>query len=266
MSGCGATTPSVAKRLVTTTKDYWTYEPFTQWAPVTGVDKVKATLKRKSVTVNGTGSFKVKPVVQYAAVRTDDPESWSTLGGSEYSGDGDSCTGEIDISSDAASKFFVRFGVACKLDGASPTYGQADVALEVSYNACGKVAGGRTLQLQTNSTTELFHPVTGWVPGIAVEKVKAAIIITSDSMGEFECKLAYRSAEAVKEEPGEWSAIGASWYSPSSGRNYEANTGEISSLYLGSKMWVQFGIAHKLNTGSTLAYATVSTAVATRAT
>ena len=269
MAGCGITTPEATKRLVTTETE-WVYEPFTDWTPVIGLDTVKAVLKRKSTSIQGSGNMKFKVVAQYAKVRADNPEPWETPSGvSEYSDDGDSCTGEITLGTSAENAFFVRFGVGYKLDGmpTPPTLGQSDVALQVSYNACGRMVGGRTLQLQADSDKDRFHPVTGWVPAISVNKVKAAIIMTADSGGTIQCRLTYRTADAITEETGGWDTSLDSWHKPSSGSNWEGNTGEIpgTGFSIDSKMWIQFGIRYALEMSSTtFSYATVSTAVAVR--
>jgi len=138
--------------------------------------------------------------------------------------------------------------------------GEVDAALQVSYNSCGRIVGGKTQTLSTNSSTDRIISVTGWVPAIGVAKVKAAIIVACGS-AYFRGKLCYRYAATVTEDPAAWQDID-SWHSDG-----EHNTGEIDiSTALADRMWVQFGLRYELSSGSDWTTGTLSAAVSVRAT
>ena len=113
---CAKTGQPRSKRLVTTTT-IETFEPFTDWTLGIGVDKARWVIKRKNVQVNGGApTFNVKPAIQVALVRADNPNDSAVISGvGPYTGAGEDNTTEQNIASLTASKFFVRFGVAYKV-------------------------------------------------------------------------------------------------------------------------------------------------------
>ena len=163
--GCGEVTARITKRL-TCFGTQQQHMEFTDWFQCTGVDEVKAVIARASTVVSGgtTGAFETRLVIQVAPVRTDKPGAWATVGSDTYTGDGENCTGDESVSNATGANFWVRFGIGYKLTG-DRTFGQADVSLIVSYGSCGMQVGGRTLQLQTTSSTEVRYgrsPASLW--------------------------------------------------------------------------------------------------------
>ena len=110
---CGKTGRPTMKRVHTTTT-IERFEPFTDWMPGVGLDKVKMVIKRKSVQLAGTSpTFNVKPAIQVALVRPDNADDWAVIAGvGPYSGAGESNTGEINVAATTAGKFFARLGVS----------------------------------------------------------------------------------------------------------------------------------------------------------
>ena len=124
---CGKISKPRSERLTsTTTADL--FAVVFDWVPCTGLDLVKMVLKLKSVQVGGTaGTFTLKPAIQVASVRPDNPEAWTVISGAPTrTGAGEVNTGNLDVSALTAGKMFARFGLAYCLGGTAPTVGQAD--------------------------------------------------------------------------------------------------------------------------------------------
>jgi hypothetical protein len=262
--GCGKTGPPTTKRL-RTTQTAGQFEPYTDWIPAVGLDKVKMVIKRKSVQLAGTApTFNVKPAIQIALVRPDNPDDWAVIGNpNPFTGGGEDNTGVLDVSATTAGKFFVRFGVQYYLGGTSPTDGQADVEVQVSYVSCGSIVGTMTQELQAfNTTTDSFVAITGWVPAMDAEKAVAAFVI-SDLANNFRTLLVYRKAATSIQTPSGWTSLEGTTYRTANG---ETTTGEVT-LTVGTDMFVQFGVAFSQSSaGSAPGRATVSTSVAVRRT
>jgi hypothetical protein len=261
---CGKTGRPTTKRLKTSTTTEQ-FEPFTDWMPGVGLDTVKMVIKRKSVQLAGTApTYNVKPAIQVALVRPDNPDDWVVITGvGPYGGPGESNTGEMSVAATTAGKFFVRLGVSYYLGGTAPTNGQADVEVQVSYVSCGSIVGSMSQDLQAfNTTTDSHVAITGWIPAIDADKVVAAFVI-SNLVNNFRCLLAYRKATTSIQVPSVWASLEGSTYRTG---NNETTTGEIT-LAVGAEMFVQFGLAFSQGTaGQAPGEASVSTSVAVRKT
>lgn len=259
---CGRTGQPITKRLQTSVTAV-RFEPFTDWMPATGMDKVKMVIKRKSVQVSGTApTMNFKQAMQIALVRPDDPDDWAIIGQANVLvGPGEDNTGVLDISGATAGKMFVRFGIQYFLGGTAPTNGEADVEVQISTVSCGAIIGSMTQELQAfNTTTDSFVAITGWIPAVDAEKAVAAFVI-SDLANNFRCLLVYRTAETNIQMPGAWISLQGTNYWNQDG---ETTTGEVT-LTVGSKMFVQFGIAFSQSAaGAAPGRASVSTSVAVR--
>lgn len=259
---CGAVTALVSRHLATTLSGVNSprYEAYTDWIPVMGLDKIKALLRLQGLT----NQFQCQLAYQTAAVRTDQPDAWSTL---DQMTTVDRCTGVIDITSATAGKFYIRFGIAYNLSSGS-TNSQADVSLQVSYDACGAIVGSTTLQLLAPDTSNYYMAVTGWIRAIDAAKVRAAIL-ASGVVGNFQCRLTYRTAQIDPATVSDnWGTVNIE-SSPHAG-NGEFNTGELTlptgpgqTGRIDDKMWIQFGIQYSCSSG-TAGQATVSVATAVR--
>jgi hypothetical protein len=220
--GCARTNNGVTKRLSTTTADP-RFAECTDWMPAIGIDKLKMAIKRKSVQLVGGGAptFNVKPAIQVALVRPDNPDTWAAIAGvGPYVGAGENNTGVMDVSSITGPMYFVRFGASYYLGGGA-TQGEADVELIVSYTQCGSVVGTMTQELQAfNTTSDSIVAITGWIPAMDAEKVIAAFVI-SDIANNFRCQLAYRKAETNIQDPSAWSILEGASYRTANG---ETNT------------------------------------------
>ncbi len=205
--------------------------------PAIGLDNVKAVLRSHAVS----GNFQLRLAMQTALVRVELPEAPSTLD-QLLVGDGERCTGMISVAESTASKFFVRFGVAYSLSSGS-ALGQADVSFALSHTQCGQIVGGRSLSLASNATADAFALVTGWVPAIQVQKVKAVTVCRSLN-GGFEWKLCYRTATTSKETPSAWTSLGGSYLGAG-----EFDTGDVT-LNVDSSMYVQFGVLYHSSSGA----------------
>lgn len=221
------------------------------WMPCIGMDAIKLVVKNKAVS----GNLQTQPVVQFAAVRPDNPGDPSTKG-SLLVGAGEGCTGVLDISADIDDQFYMRVGLAYSLSEGS-TLGQGDVTLEMSYAACGSVLGSWMGSLTTVTDVDAFVAITEWIPALQADKVMVAFVARSLA-GNFRYRLCYRTATTSAEDGGSWSTTFDAWRTAG-----EANTTELA-LTIGGSMYVQFGIQYALSSGSALGQATISAAVAVR--
>lgn len=262
--GCSKMAKGSARRLVTTST-VEAFEPFTEWMPAIGIDAVKMVIKRKSVQLAGTSpTFNVKPAIQVATVRPDNPGTWATISanqGNPYAGQGEDNTGVLNIASTTAGQAFVRFGVSYYLGGTTPTHGQADVEVQASYVQCGSVVGAMTQELSAvNTTSDVWVAVTGWVPAMDIDKVVAQFVL-SDLTGSFRCRLGYRKATTNTQTPSAWSSLEGTPHDA----NGETTSGEITINDLGGEMLAQFGVGYsQASASSTPGQATVSVSVAVR--
>ena len=252
VSSCSRPPADGQRHLVATPNAVAVYEWFTPWMPATGVSNVKAVLKRRALT----GNFRAQVAYQTAAVRPDLPDTPAKIG-SAQAGAGEYCTGVVDVSAGTATAGFIRYGAAIDLSAAGDP-GQADVALDVTDDACGSPIGTATLALSTTTTANAFAAVTPWVPAQHAAKIRAAIVISGLS-GNFQCRLAYRTAATSKEAPGAWSTTFDTWRTADG----EANTGDLSPTSA-NEMWIQFGVQHALSSGAALGQAIVSVALTGR--
>ena len=259
---CGKMGRSVTKRLSTLTSTE-IFEPYTDWMLGIGVDSVQMVLKRKNLQTSGGAAFNVKPAIQTAEVRPDNPDAFQDIAnGGTYTGAGEDNTTVMTVSSYTGVHLWVRFGVTYYLSGGTPPVsGQADVELQCAWTSCGSLVGTMSQELQAyNTTTNSFVAITGWVPAVDADKVFAVFSIAGLS-GSFNCQLAYRAAATSIQSPGSWNLLGSAKTS-----NGETATAEIA-LTLGSYMFVQFGLAFNQSTANQVTgQATVATAVAVRKT
>lgn len=190
---CSMLTPAVQRSLSaqpTTAQTEW----FFDWMPCTGLKSVSAVLKSRAVN----GNFRAQVVLQWAEVRADKPLDSLTTVGSTLSDAGEVCVTSGDLSTIAGTKYYVRFGV--KYDVHTGSNGAtADVELQVAYDICGQITGVWSGQLVATTSTNLFQAVGPWVPALSAFRVKAIAAVTSLS-GDFQWRLAYRTATTSKEE------------------------------------------------------------------
>lgn len=253
---CGGLTKKVSKRLnaySATAAQEW----FTDWLPAIGLDESMFVFKARAAT---SGNFEAQVIMQTASVRTDEPDPTSNLGTGQTTSGGTSFSynpGVQGISASTAGKMFVRFGVAYKF-ASGESQCSADVELEVSYKQCGDLVGAATHQLSTVTTDDQYVAITPWLPGILVDKVKAALIINSLT-GNFRCRLAYRTAPTSKESPSGWNLV--------TDANAPYTAGEFCTsdlpVTVGSNMCIQFGLMYDLSAAGS-GQATVAAVIGTR--
>lgn len=210
--------------------------------------------------VAGTGNLTIELWYQTAKVRVDAPDNWARVnlvGGAAaltFAGNGDACSGVVDISALTSGKMFIRFAVGYFTSTAGDA-ASGDVSLAVSVAQCGQMAGTWSGELTTMSTTPSRQVVTGWLPALFVQLVKAGFLIGS-VVGNFQCRLTYRTATSMRDVPSGWTPLGT----PLTSDDILGDT----SVSLGAHMWVQFAIEYNLSSGSNLGSAYVTAAVGTR--
>lgn len=127
-----------------------------------------------------------------------------------------------------------------------PGTSQADVALQLSYNACGSIVGSGTYQLLAPDTSSYFQPVTGWMPVLGAAKHRAAFISSGTSSAAFKFKVAYQTATTNPNVPNAWATVD----SDHSGDG-EACTSDLTPAGgTASVMWIRFGIQYFMSSGT----------------
>ena len=253
MGKCGRPPLSAQLHLVATSTTV-VYEWFTPWMLATGLDTVKAAIRRR-----GTGAtFQCQLAMQVAPVRTDKPNDPSVLG-QMVSGASETCTGLLDVSATTAANYFVRFGIAYSLTTGS-TVAQADVSVDLSDDGCGSAIGALNVALQANGVGNSFVAATGWVPLLQAQKAKLAVVCNSLT-GNFQWRVAYRLATTSTQDPGAWTTTFDSWRTAG-----EVCVADLTPATTDNEMYIQLGIQYNLSSGSTLGQASISAVVAARKT
>jgi hypothetical protein len=98
-----------------------------------------------------------------------------------------------------------------------------------------------------------------WLPALDVEFLKAALVVTG-LIGNFRCRLTYRTAETSPEVPGAWTTDFGTEYSADG--EYPLSDTQLANL--SGVMWVQIGLEVYLSTGSALGHANVNVALSGR--
>lgn len=239
---CVTVLPAVQKHLVATSGTD-SYEYFTDWMPAIAMDAATATLKLRNLA----GYFRATPVVQTADVRTDIPNAPTLIGAlanQAANGEFFISASTFDLATLTTGKTYVRFGVAFDVS-TTPSLGQADVTLQVSYRQCGSLGKAWSGHVVARSTDACFVPIGGWLPAMGVVKLEGTIAISGLS-GPLELLLAYRTAETSIESPDAWITTGMGSALTSAG---ETNTGELTPTTTG-KMWIQPGLKYDLTSGT----------------
>lgn len=227
--GCGLLTNPVSVRLAAlsgTALYHW----LTPWLPAIGLDTVMAAIRAADASSNLNWQL----AVQYAEVRTDDPDQPETLGALQQ-GAANYVTTAQNIAETTGTKMLVRFGIAYKIyTGSGPEQGDLDFQLQ--YTQCGKMVGAFANQVvATNGSTGLVTVISDWIPSMQVTKIKPAFVINS-ATSNLRVRLVYRTAGAVKESPGSWTTLGSL---QSAG---EICPGELTPTIGTQDMWVQIGL------------------------
>ena len=254
---CGNTTGATQKRLnaySSTPAQEW----FSPWMLAVGVDDIMPVMKARAASNN---HFRAQLIIQTANVRTDAPNAVVQLGAVQSASGGgfDYNPGMLNVATQTDGAMYVRFGVEYNyVSGQSQS--SADVELEVAYVQCGKLAGTGTFQLSTTTVDDQFMAVTGWMLGVLVQEVRAALVCNSLT-GNFRFRLAYRTAATSKEAPSAWNTVTDANAPYTAG---EFNTRDLA-VTVGANMWIQFAILYDLSSAGT-GQASVSAAVAIRRT
>ena len=213
---CAKTIHTVA-RVLTSTSTTSIFEPLSGWMPVTGLDALDFRLNLLTVG----GNIQVKPGIQLAAVRTDQPVDPAAISSGSFV----STVGfhHYRETLTAASMMFYRVGAMHKLSGGS--IGSAQVELGATREQCGKTLNPAQVSISAGqlSTADSFFPVTWFLPIVGATKLKAAFIVTDNESSYLEYRLVARSA-TDESEPNPWVLVETGWTNPLT-RNTSRNSG-----------------------------------------
>lgn len=239
---CVTVLPAIQKHLVATSGTDCV-EYFSDWMPAIAMDAATAALKLRNVT----GYFRATVVVQTAEVRTDIPNTPTLIGaitGQTVDGETFFSAATFDLATLTTGQTYVRFGVAYDVS-TTPSFGQADVTLQVAFRQCGSLGKAWSGQLVARSSDACFVPIGAWQPAMGVVKLEGTIAI-SGLTGAFELSLAYRTAATSIESPDAWITTGMGSALTTAD---ETNTGELTPTTTG-KMWIQPGLKYDLASGT----------------
>lgn len=237
---CVKATPEATANL-TATSTTPTYTWLTGWMPAIGMDAATATLK----LTNMANAMRVQPCYQLAYTRTDKPSAPALVAQTVYSTDNEYFISATDyaLSGVTPGQTYIRFGVAGKVN-TSPNTGTCDVALQVFTLSFGMLLPPWTGHVVATDSTQVFIPVSGWLPTLGVLKFEGTVVV-SDLTGSWTMKLTYRTATASPESPDAWNTTGLG---SAINANGESNTGELTPTTTG-KAWIQAGFYCQTSSG-----------------
>ena len=229
------------------------FEWFTDWVPAIGVDSIRAVLKG----TNTDSGLNYRVAYQMTPIRVDNPGSPSNVGATQ-TGSGGYCTATQGITTSGMR--FIRFGV--EFWSGSSTVTQGDISLWVSWNCVGSPVSTTTIQVDADNVVDRIAILTPWIPRIYAAKVQAAIVGTGvTGLGTIRYELVAQTAPSSFENPSAWDT---SIHSPQTfSSNTEYNTGDLT-LTSSNDMWVRFGLAYGLSTGTDQTTAIITATVAVR--
>jgi len=212
------------------------YEWFTPWMSCDGVDNIRAVLKAKNASANLAWQL----VVQYAAIRVDNPGSATTLAAAQTA-NGEYNPGDISVATDMGNNRFFRLGIAY---GATAGQ-QGDLTLQASWKQVGTDLGTAQATLALSDSSNRYEAITAWIPATFMSKVKVAFVVNSitPSNGNFKYRLAVQTAATTTAQPTAWTDLEQAFQQPGNGTNYsEHHTGEIAVTT--SDMWFRLAICY----------------------
>lgn len=222
---CEKTFAGQAVRLVSYSKTENTFQPTTAWMPVSGAaDDIAFILFMQSVQ----GTFEASPAVQLASVRPDEPDLPIAIPtGSYQNTNGYHFLSESEGALSLKTKMFWRFGVM--FNGGADGFGQADVALQTSFDTRGRMLGRGSIQYQptndsTGATSVSMYPISDWSSVVGAGSVKAGFVISSSMNSALKYGLYVRYAND-RNAPGQWQAVGTTTTAPTGNSN--SQTGEV---------------------------------------
>lgn len=119
--------------------------------------------------------------------------------------------------------------------------------------SCGNAGSSSTQSCQTQSTTLAYKWFTPWGPATGLDTVIAILILTG-LIGNFQAQLVIQTADVRPEAPNAPTLLGSALSSTT-----PYCTGAVSvSSYTAGAMWVRFGVAYNLTSGSALGAADVT--------
>jgi hypothetical protein len=108
----------------------------------------------------------------------------------------------------------------------------------------GTLLKPKTAHLTAYSTTEIFYPLTEWVPAMGIDK--CTCVWRNSAVAALSTRVGYQTAEVRTDKPDAWAAIGTTQTTDNTGF---CTTSTTISSGTASKYWVRFGAAYK-STGS----------------
>lgn len=246
---CIHSTGPVEKR-VSATSTTEIFVPMTGWYPALGIDEARFGLR----LLADSGALQGRPAYQTATAVVGE----SGQGGRDVpQGLGTPTTGSLTALSFAlnlGTVQYVRFGVLVSLEQASSP-GQADVMLQTLVPSCGKPLGRWRDQIHIGgNVSPTVVPVTGFMPALKLQEVRAAIVVVGMS-GTLETGLMIQTANVSPETPNGWVNIGQS----QQGERKDCVSVDVSSHtdpQAGVKpLLVRFGLRFNLVSGTDEAFA-----------
>lgn len=243
---CSKSIPSASVTLQTysTTAQF---VPTSRWMPVTGLSTLDFAMRISNLA----GSIEVKPAVQMAEVRPDSPNAATAITAGAYqAADG---IDHFQETVTGSTKLLYRVGVMHKLSTGS-SLGSAEIVLDAAQQLCGQTLRQTAVPVnpgQISGTDINYAELSGWLPAVGLDKIKAAFMVVDNESDYLEYQLVIRSA-VDRRQPNAWQTAEASWTNPSS-TNTERNTAELSvpaGASITSNQFFQLGVAFRKKSGA----------------
>lgn len=232
----------------------WFFEPATEWMGAYGLASVLGVLSSKGTTVNQ--GLEVGLGWQVAAVRPNNPSAGGPSGphgGTITTGSGVQWHNTGVLTPSLGGNAWVRFGFYYRSPVSTPA--EAAVQGTLASIQCGRVVGATQFHAVSMSSARAYEPVSPWLPASQVTYARFSQIPTGLT-GQITFRQAFQTAGTDPETPDVWQPEGSE-------SAFEQTYSEFTP-YLANKMWVRFGLAFGLMSGSALGQADVQATVAIR--
>lgn len=247
------------ERRITVTSTTEVFFPFTDWGLALGVDRVRATLR----LLAESGDIQIRLAYQTATTVINEGGAGGRNSPQGLGTPTNATMSPLQFNVSPGTVHWIRWGVLASLSQAGPP-GQADVVLTLAEPACGKAVGRFADQIHIGgNTSPAVIPVMEWLPAFLLSEFDLAMVVQAVS-GNLETQVMIQTADVDPATPNAWQALGTAV----AGARKECLRYDVSAVTdpgVGTKpMLVRLGLAYKLGSGTSEAYASVAIDIAAR--
>jgi hypothetical protein len=233
--------------------------PMTDWGIALGIDKVRATLR----LLAESGDIQIRLAYQTATTVINEGGAGGRSAPQGLGTPTNPTMSTLQFNVAPGTVHWIRWGVLVSLSQAGAP-GQADVVLSLATPACGKPLGRFSDQIHIGgNTSPAVIPVTEWFAAFLLADVELALVGQAVS-GNLETQVMFQTADVDAASPNAWQALGTA-ASGARKDNLRYDVSSITDPGVGTKpMLGRVGLAYKLGSGTSEAYASVAIDLAAR--